>query len=120
MTHTKKVKEHAHYARKKSIMQDPSERPWDLNQILQSPYVGAVILKSSVDDDSFSISLYSQKIIDYVNNLEVPLQFFCDGSFSFINHLQLLIIGVRLATSVSEKDGQPLSEFFPFGILITN
>ena len=120
MSSTKKFKEHARYARKKSIMNDPTQRPWDLNQILQLPYIGAVILKSSVDDDSLSISLYSKKIIDYVNRQEVPLQFFVDGSFSFVNHLQLLIIGTRLAINMTEQEGVPLSEFFPFGILITN
>lgn len=115
LSSTRKVKEHARYARKKSILNDPSQCPWDLNRVLQSPYVGAVILKTSVDDDSLSFSLYSKKIIDFVNHCDSPLQFFCDGSFSFVNHLQLLIIGTRMT-----NENAAYKEFFPFAILITN
>ena len=67
----KKSKKHARYIRKKSIYNDLTQKPWDLNQILQSPYVGAVILKISAGNDSLSFSLYSKKIISYVNNQTV-------------------------------------------------
>ena len=73
-----------------------------------------MILKSGVSDDSLSISMYSQKIIEYINQQSTPIQVFCDGSFSFINHLQLLILGTQIA------DELPYTEFFPFAILITN
>ena len=118
----KKSKKYTQYIRKKVIYNDLTQKPWDLNQILQSPYVDAVILKTSVGDDSLSFSFYSKKIISYVNNQTIPLQFFCDGFFSFINHLQLLIIGTRLVfeQSDSRQNNKTLSGFYPFAILIIN
>ena len=110
-SHQQKFKEHVRYIKKK-VHQKKGE-DWNMNHVLRSPYVGAVTLKSSVDDDSLFFSMYSKKIIGYINSLSTPIQFFCDGSFSFINHLQLLIIGTYIPDS-------NFSEFFPFGILITN
>ena len=108
----KKFIEHARYVCKKTLKKSSGD--WNMVNILLSPYVGATILKTIVDDDTISISMYSKNIIKYINDIHnQSIQFFYDGTFSFISHLQCVILGTRLNRIYHSK-------FFPFAILMTN
>jgi hypothetical protein len=107
----KKFPEHARYIRKKLFK---SSGDWNMANVILSPYVGGSIYKTAVDDDTMSIAMYSKNVIKYINGIHhTSIQFFCDGTFSFISHLQCVILGTRI-------HGTYHSKFFPFAVLLTN
>jgi len=63
----KKFIEHARYVRKKTLKKSSGD--WNMVNILLSSYVGATILKTAVDDDTMSISMYSKNVIKYINDI---------------------------------------------------